>query len=206
MSDNPIRDRSAVDIIFGRFTYGRPLIGYRNNTAKFICGNFCSISNTVMIYLGGNHHAEWVTTYPFGHVHKDVFSNTNGESHPSTKGDVIIGNDVWIADNVKILSGVKIGDGAIIANNSHVIKDVEPYSIVGGNPARFIKYRFSEEQIEKLLKIQWWNWPVEKINKFVPLLCSDNIDEFILSSEGSLEAELPKDSALPDGSVSHTDE
>jgi len=77
------------------------------------------------------------------------------------------------------MSGVSIGDGAIIANNSHVVKNVEPYSIYGGNPAKFIKYRFTTEQIEKLLEIKWWDWEDEKINDFTPLLCSSNIDEFI---------------------------
>ena len=94
-------------------------------------------------------------------------------------GHVVIGNDVWIADNVTIMSGIIIGNGAVVANNSHVIKNVEPYSIVGGNPARHIKYRFSEEQIKKLLEIQWWYWDDDKINKYLPLMCSEDIDKFI---------------------------
>jgi serine acetyltransferase len=77
------------------------------------------------------------------------------------------------------MSGVTIGDGAIIANNSHVVKNVEPYSLVGGNPAKLIKYRFDPEIIEKLLMIKWWDWDDEKINKFTPLLCSSNIQNFI---------------------------
>jgi virginiamycin A acetyltransferase len=77
------------------------------------------------------------------------------------------------------MSGVTIGDGAVIANNSHVIKNVEPYSLVGGNPAKLIKFRFSKEQIEKLLEIKWWFWDDEKINKHIHLLCNTNIDEFI---------------------------
>jgi virginiamycin A acetyltransferase len=77
------------------------------------------------------------------------------------------------------MSGVTIGDGAIIANNSHVVKNVEPYSIVGGNPAKLIRYRFTTEQIKKLLEIKWWNWDDEKINKFTPLLCNEDIDIFI---------------------------
>jgi acetyltransferase-like isoleucine patch superfamily enzyme len=133
----------------------------------------------VKIYLGGNHRTDWVTTYPFGVVNKNIFNKVDGVGHPSTKGDVIIGNDVWIGDFVTIMSGVTIGDGAVIANNSHVVKDVEPYSIVGGNPAKFIRYRFTKEQIEKLLEIKWWYWDDEKINKFTPLMCNTNIDEFI---------------------------
>jgi virginiamycin A acetyltransferase len=120
-----------------------------------------------------------VTTYPFGHINQNIYNGFDGKGHPSTKGDVTIGNDVWIGANVTVMSGINIGDGAVIANNSHVVKNVEPYSIVGGNPAKFIKYRFTPEQIEKLLEIKWWNWDDEKINKYAPLLCNENIDEFI---------------------------
>jgi serine acetyltransferase len=84
------------------------------------------------------------------------------------------------------MSGVTVGDGEVIANNSHVVKDVEPYTLVGGNPAKFIKYRFTPQQIEKLLKIKWWDWEDEKINKFSPLLCSNNIDDFINSALESI--------------------
>jgi acetyltransferase-like isoleucine patch superfamily enzyme len=165
---------------FGKYTYGTPNILWQNNDAELIVGNFCSIAANVNIYLGGNHMTNWVTTYPFGHIHQDVFNNFNGYGHPSTKGNVIIGNDVWIGSNVTIMSGITIGDGAIIANNSHIVKNVDPYSLVGGNPAKLIKYRFTEEQIKKLLEIKWWYWDDEKINNFTPLLCN-NIDEFIKS-------------------------
>jgi acetyltransferase-like isoleucine patch superfamily enzyme len=155
----------------GKATYGcENLILYYHGSGKdLFIGNYCSIAKNVQIFLGGNHHTEWVTTFPF-----DL-----GDSSRKSKGDVIIGNDVWIAANVTIMSGVTIGDGAVIANNSHVVNNVEPYSIVGGNPAKLIKYRFTEEQIKKLLEIQWWHWDDEKINKFIPLLCNENIDEFI---------------------------
>jgi acetyltransferase-like isoleucine patch superfamily enzyme len=168
----------------GEYTYANPIVHWQNNKAKLEIGKFCSIARNVNIYLGGNHNINWVTTYPFGTICKDKFPhfNVDDHGHPSTKGDVIIGNDVWIASNVTIMSGVTIGDGAVIANNSHVIKNVEPYSLVGGNPAKLIKYRFTPEQIEKLLEIKWWNWDEEKINKFVPLLCNYNIDEFINSA------------------------
>jgi len=164
---------------FGKYTYGTPKIYWNNKDAELVVGNFCSIADNVKIYLGCNHRTDWVTTYPFGHIHKNIFNNYDGEGHSLTKGDVIIGNDVWIGENVTIMSGVNIGDGAIIANNSHIVKNVEPYSLVGGNPGKFIKYRFTSEQIEKLLEIKWWNWDDKKINKFTPLLCNNKIDEFI---------------------------
>ena len=167
---------------YGKHTYGVPNILWQNNDAQLIIGNFCSIAVNVNIYLGGNHRTDWVTTYPFGHINEHIFNNFNGNGHPSTKGDVIIGNDVWIGNNVTIMSGITIGDGVVIANNSHVVKNVEPYSLLGGNPAKLIKYRFSQEQIEQLLQIKWWYWDDNKINKFTPLLCNNNIDEFIKSA------------------------
>jgi len=163
----------------GKYSYGNPTIRWSNSNAKFICGKFCSIANNVNIYLGGNHRSDWITTYPFGHVNKNIFNSFDGEGHPSTNGNVIVENDVWICDNVTIMSGIKIGNGAIIANNSHVVKNVEPYSIVGGNPAKLIKYRFSEDKIKQLLKIKWWDWDDNKINNNIKLLCDDNIDLFI---------------------------
>jgi len=165
-------------MIVGKYTYGTPIIEW-NGCANLTIGNFCSIARNVKIYLGGYHHPEWVSTYPFGHIHQNVFTTYDGTGHPTTKGDVVIGNDVWIADDITIMSGVTIGDGAIIANKSHVVKNVAPYSIVGGNPAKHIRYRFTEEQIKKLLEIKWWYWDDAKINKFAALLCNPNIDNFI---------------------------
>ncbi len=164
---------------FGKFTNGSPQILSWGENAKLTVGNFCSIAAHVKIYLGGNHRTDWVTTYPFGHINQKIFNKFDGKGHPATKGDVNIGNDVWIGENAVILSGVTIGDGAIIANNSHVVKNVEPYSIVGGNPAKHIKYRFTEDQIKNLLEIKWWYWPDEKINEFTDLLCNNDIDKFI---------------------------
>ncbi len=167
----------------GKYTYGNPIICWPDKNAKLIIGNFCSIAGNVKIYLGGNHRTDWITTYPFGHIYQNVFNRFNGEGHPSTKGDVIIGNDVWIGENVTIMSGVTVGDGVVIANNSHVVRNAEPYTLIGGNPATTIKYRFTPEQIEKLLEIKWWYWDDEKINNFTHLLCNPNIDEFIKAVE-----------------------
>ena len=103
-----------------------------------------------------------------------------GRSYPQ-KGDLIIGNDVWIGYNATIMAGVTIGDGAIIATNATVVKDVPPYSIVGGNPAQIIKYRFDEAIREKLLQLKWWDWPIEKITANVHKLTGLELDELMES-------------------------
>ena len=169
------------DTIVGKHTYGTPTVHWGGYGKKLYIGNFCSIGPNVSVFLGGNHNTKYVTTFPFGTTSKSTFTlhNVDDHGHPFSNGDVIIGNDVWIGNGVTIMSGVTVGDGAIIAANSHVVKNVEPYSITGGNPAKTIKYRVTKEQIEKLLKIKWWDWPDEVINIFTPLLCNTDIDNFI---------------------------
>jgi acetyltransferase-like isoleucine patch superfamily enzyme len=170
-----------MSIVTGKYTYvdGGKIEVINPDKYKVIIGNFCSIASGCKIFLNANHRKDWVTTYPFGHIHQRIFTNFNGYGHPTCNGNVVIGNDVWISSNVTIMSGVTIGDGAIIANNSHVVKDVEPYTLVGGNPAKYISSRFDDETIKKLLKIKWWNWDDEKINQYLPLLCSSNIQKLI---------------------------
>ena len=134
---------------------------------------------SVKIFLGGNHRTDWVSTYPFSEF-DNIFENASSfKGHPATKGDIIIGNDVWIGFGVTILSGVTIGDGAVIAANSSVARNVNPYEIVAGNPARHIKKRFDEATIEALLQINWWNWDEKKIIQSLPLICSNNIEIFL---------------------------
>lgn len=170
----------SSNMTIGKYSYGTPRLHWASDRATLIIGNFCSIAQNVSIYLGNGfgHDIAHVSTYPFGFIHHDKFPNIINHSR-NTNGDVIIGNDVWIGDDVRIMSGVTVGDGAIIANNSHVVKNVEPYTLVGGNPARFIKQRFTNSQIDKLLQIKWWNWPDERINQITHLLCGPNINDFI---------------------------
>jgi virginiamycin A acetyltransferase len=130
---------------------------------KLIIGKFCQIASGVTFIMNGaNHLQDSVSTFPFAIFGEDWKDAMEGKSYP-TKRDTEIGNDVWIGFDATIMPGVKIGDGAIIGSKSVVTKDVEPYGIVGGNPAKLIRKRFKEERIAELLEMQWWNWPVEKI-------------------------------------------
>lgn len=163
----------------GDHTYGLPRIMRWDDKTKLHIGKFCSIAEDVTIILGGNHRSDWVTTYPFNVINL-FFPNAVGiEGHPATKGDITIGNDVWIGNGATILSGITIGDGAIIGARAVVASDVPPYSIVVGNPAQVIRKRFDDESIQALLKIKWWNWDEEKINREVVYLCSNDIRQFI---------------------------
>lgn len=146
---------------------------------KLIIGKFCMIASGVQFIMNGaNHLTDALSTYPFA-----VFGNgwehaMDGREYPF-KGNTVIGNDVWIGYQATIMAGVHIGDGAIIATNSTVVKDVEPYSIVGGNPARLIKKRFPEETIQKLLELKWWDWSTEKITANVRHLTGNSIEKLI---------------------------
>jgi virginiamycin A acetyltransferase len=137
---------------------------------KLIIGKFCMIASDVTFIMNGaNHLTDAMTTYPFAIFGGNWQDAMEGKTYPY-KGDMIIGNDVWVGYKATIMSGVTIGDGAIIAAHSVVTKDVEPYAIVGGNPAKLIKKRFSEERIQQLLEMAWWNWDIEKISANVAVL------------------------------------
>ncbi|GAA3781266.1 Vat family streptogramin A O-acetyltransferase [Corallibacter vietnamensis] len=139
---------------------------------KLIIGKFCMIaSGATFIMNGGNHLTEATSAYPFAIFGSAWQHAMDGKSYP-TKGNTIIGNDVWIGHDATIMPGVAIGDGAIIATKAVVTKDVAPYTIVGGNPAKPIKKRFSEDIISKLLELKWWDWEIEKITKNVDKLTS----------------------------------
>jgi acetyltransferase-like isoleucine patch superfamily enzyme len=160
----------------GDWTYGTPTVFSWREGTKLKIGRFCAIADGVIILLGGEHRIDWVTTYPFS----KLFPKAKGfTGHPRSRGDVIIGNDVWIGTDALILSGVEIGNGAVIAARSVVKEDVLPYSIVAGNPAKHIKFRFSESTRDDLQKIAWWDWPLSKIEEAWPLLLSSDIEAFI---------------------------
>lgn len=166
-------------VFIDKYTYGKPEVFYCGGRDKLRIGKFCSIAKNVVFLLSADHRYDWVTTYPFPEFSDTWKGAKKIKGHPKDKGDIVVGNDVWIGRNSIILSGVSIGDGAVIAAGSVVAKNVEPYAIVGGVPAEIIKYRFSKEQIEKLLKIKWWDWEVGKIRRNLTKLCNADIDDFI---------------------------
>lgn len=145
---------------------------------KLHIGRFCSIADSVSVFLGGNHRSDWGTTYPFGSRSTEDFPCAVA-SQVSGHGDVFIGNDVWVGSGATILSGVTIGDGAVIGARAVVGCDVPPYAVVVGNPARVLRLRFDEAQIARLVSLRWWHLSNEEILSLIPLLCSDRIDDLI---------------------------
>jgi len=167
----------------GDYTHGHEGIHiYCADDANVFIGKFCSIAWGLNLFLGGIHRHRWVSTYGFGYAHPDKFTNfpqVAKTNKGATRGDIVIGNDVFIGAEVTIMSGVKIGDGAVISAKSVVSKNVEPYSIVGGNPATTWFYRFNEDTVNKLLEIKWWDWSLYDINRALPYICNDDIAAFI---------------------------
>lgn len=147
---------------------------------KLIIGKFCMIASDVKFIMNGaNHLTKAISAYPFAIFGQDWKDAMKDKNYP-TKGDTEVGNDVWIGFNSTIMPGVSIGHGAIIAANSTVTKDVEAYTIVAGNPAKEIRKRFSNDQIQQLLKIKWWDWEIEKITSNIQHLTSENFEDLAI--------------------------
>lgn len=170
------------NIIVGDFSYfsdtdfeSHVLHHYDFNGDKLIIGKFCQIASGVhFIMNGANHQMNAASTFPF-YIFNGWKQDIPTQSEMPLKGDTVIGNDVWIGQNSTILPGIHIGDGAIIGMNSTVGSDVPPYTIVAGNPAKEIRKRFDDELIELMLKFEWWNKPIEEINKLIPLLTNSDL-------------------------------
>ncbi|MCL4134915.1 UNVERIFIED_CONTAM: hypothetical protein GTU68_027060 [Idotea baltica] len=149
---------------------------------KLIIGKFCMIASDVTFIMNGaNHLSEAISTYPFAIFGEDWSAAMEGKNYPS-KGNTRIENDVWIGYGATIMPGVTIGNGAIIASQSVVSKDVKPYTIVGGNPAKEIRKRFSDSEIRTLLDLSWWDWPIEKITRRVKDLTGNGISQLLVES------------------------
>lgn len=155
---------------------------YNYGTEKLIIGKFCAIATNVkFIMSGANHKLDGISTYPFPIFGNGWETAMNLLIELPSKGDTIIGNDVWIGYESVIMPGVKIGDGAIVAAKSVVVKDVPAYTVVGGNPASKIKQRFSDAEVAQLLEIQWWNWEIAKISRNIHLIMQGDIQALINS-------------------------
>lgn len=160
------------------FEHHNVLYHYPINHERLIIGKFCSIAcGTKFLFNCANHTLQSLSTYTFPLFYEDWgLEKADVAKAWDNKGDIVIGNDVWIGYEAVIMAGVHIGNGAIIAARAVVTKDVPPYTIVGGVPARPIRKRFGEAVIQKLEALQWWNWPVEKIRRYLPLLTGGEVD------------------------------
>ena len=150
---------------------------YHYGPEKLIIGKFCAIATGVhFIMNGANHKLDGISTYPFPILGQGWETEMPQMLNLPNRGDTVVGNDVWIGLESVIMPGVKIGDGAVIAAKSVVVKDVAPYTTVGGNPAQIMKQRFSDRAINQLLQIRWWDWPIDKITRNLPLIMTSDID------------------------------
>lgn len=169
--------RRPNQIAVGAYTYGRPKVRFPESGAKLAIGRYGSIADGVEILLGGNHRTDWASTYPFPAL-PGLWPAAKGlAGHDATRGDVTIGHDVWLGSQVMIMSGVTIGHGAVVAARAVVTRDVPPYAIVAGNPAKPVRLRLPEAQVEALLASHWWDLPHEQISALLPLLMSERVDE-----------------------------
>lgn len=148
----------------------------REDVDKLIIGNYCSIGSGAVFMMAGNqgHRNDWISTFPFFYQDNENFNHADDGFQCA--GDTIIGHDVWIGSEAMIMSGVQIGHGAIVASRTVVTKNVAPYEVVGSNPAKHIKFRFTEHQIAMLLEMEWWNWPEPKLKGCMKHLCSADVE------------------------------
>ncbi|MGB3844255.1 MAG: type B chloramphenicol O-acetyltransferase [Sphingopyxis sp.] len=144
---------------------------------QLIIGSFCSIGSGAVFIMAGNqgHRNEWISTFPFFWM-PEVAAFAGAQNGYLPAGDTVVGHDVWIGSEAVVMPGVRIGDGAVIGTRAVVTRDVEPYTIVGGNPAAPIRKRFDDRRIALLLEMGWWDWPEERLRNAMPLLTSGDVD------------------------------
>jgi acetyltransferase-like isoleucine patch superfamily enzyme len=159
----------------GDYSYGAPTIRFWDETTRLPIGKYCSIAEGATFILGGNHRIDAVTTFPLGRL----LGPSGPVERPDSRGDIVIGSDVWIAANAIILSGVTIGDGAIVGAGTVVASDIPPYAVVAGNPAGVIRKRFSEPIIDELPALRWWDLSAKDIMSLRPLLQGNDVKRFI---------------------------
>jgi acetyltransferase-like isoleucine patch superfamily enzyme len=155
------------------FNGGPKIHAYNNDDGVVHVGKYCSIANDVEFFLGGNHHPEWISTYP----------HHSNEHEVTSRGNIEIGHNVWIGRGAVIMSGVRIGDGAVVGAKALVTSDVRPYAIVGGVPAKEIRRRFDDATVDRLCEISWWDWPDEIVEQNGHILQGTDIDLFFMLAE-----------------------
>ncbi|NSL89804.1 type B chloramphenicol O-acetyltransferase [Chitinophaga sp. Mgbs1] len=194
--ESPFRGKIIKDhitntnIIAGKYSYysgyyhghsfddcARYLFPDRNDVDRLIIGSYCSIGSGVSFIMAGNqgHRHDWISSFPFFYMSEIPYFRQSRDGYQPA-GDTVVGNDVWIGSEAMIMPGITIGDGAVIGSRALVTKDVEPYAIVGGNPAKLIRKRFSDHHITLLMEMKWWNWEEDILKDLMPVLCSENID------------------------------
>lgn len=165
----------------GRGSYGwLQIIEQARIGSNFRMGAYCSAGRGSEAMLVAEHRPDWATTYPFN-VLESSLAHIGG--NPTSRGDIIIGNDVWLGIGATIMSGVIIGDGAVVATKAVVTKNVPPYAIVGGVPARVIGCRFDDVTIARLLALRWWDWPHDRIVRAAPYMLDTDIGRFLEMAE-----------------------
>jgi acetyltransferase-like isoleucine patch superfamily enzyme len=173
-------------VVWGEGSAGVPTIrDYTYDHSRLVVGNYASVAAGSVIMLGGYHAIDFVTTYP--HRIMMGLAGAGEDGFPMLRGDTRIGSDAWIGTGSLVMSGVTIGDGAVVAAGAVVMRDVPPFAVVAGNPARPVRYRFAEPQREALLRIRWWDWPRERVIEAVPLLASTEVDRCIEWSDAQPE-------------------
>lgn len=165
-------------LVMGNQTYAAPRIHkFVGDTNRVVIGNWSSIAPDAEFYVGGLHPIQWVSLYGI----REMFDlpGKYGPDMPWSKGDIHVGSDCWVTNNTTVLSGITIGDGAVVGTRSVVTKDIGPYEIWAGNPAKKIAMRFDDHHVEALLRIKWWDWPTETVLERVEDLNGGSLDDFV---------------------------
>ncbi len=178
MQEEAQRHIAEGTLVMGRESYAAPrVMKFKGDTGRVIIGNFASIAPDAEFYVGGLHRTEWVSQYGLRAMLDLPGAYEDG--FPYGRGDINVGHDTWVTNRTTVLSGLTIATGAVVGTGAVVTKDVAPYAIVAGNPARVVGQRFTDEQVEALLRIAWWGWPLEQVKEHVALLTSPDVDAFI---------------------------
>ncbi|MDP4002486.1 CatB-related O-acetyltransferase [Methylobacterium sp. NEAU K] len=197
----------AYGFSIGAYSYGRPKVRFPESGCRLTIGRYCSIADKVEILLGGDHRLDWVSTYPFAAM-RGLFPDARApEDYHASRGDVVIGHDVWLGSGCMILSGVTVGHGAVVAARSVVTRDVPAYAVVAGNPARVVRRRFDEATVAALVSAAWWDLPHGEVTRLVPLLQSGRIADLLAALRAGVDSRTGEPFSPPDarGAAHDTD-